>query len=132
MSPDERRESGEIGVFDHPALDFELGYHFLHIDRIPVNDDVKQQAQRTEFFLLPLPQRAADFAAFTQEDTPAEAMAQFVTIQLREDAASECRVVDVAQDVDRLDEEPAPGVPVTRSVIKDFRDTFCNTLGVAA
>ena len=62
MPPDERRQPSEIGFVDRPALDLELGQHFLHIDRVPVNDDVEQQAQRTEFFLLPLAQRAADFA----------------------------------------------------------------------
>ena len=69
-----RRESLEIGVLDHPTLGLELGYHFLHVDRIPVHDDIEQQAQRTEIFLLPLVQGAADFAAFTEEDATAEAM----------------------------------------------------------
>lgn len=104
MPPDERRQPREVGLLDRPALSLELGQHFLHVDRIPVNDDVEQHAQRTEFFLLPLAQGAADFTAFTQEDAPAEAMAQFLTIQLREDATPEHRIVDVAQDVERLDD----------------------------
>jgi len=35
----QRRESREIGVLNHPALGLGLGYHFLHVDCIPVNDD---------------------------------------------------------------------------------------------
>ena len=54
VPPDERRQPSEIGFVDRPALDLELGQHFLHIGRVPVNDDVEQQAQRTKFFLLPL------------------------------------------------------------------------------
>ena len=71
MPPDERRQPSEIGFVDRPALALELGQHFRHVDRVPVNDDVEQQAQRTELFLLPLAQGAADFAAFTEEDARA-------------------------------------------------------------
>ncbi len=109
MRPDEWRESREIGVLDSSTLGLGLGYHFLHIDRIPVHDDVEQQAQRTEIPFLPLTQGAADFAAFTQEDATAETVAQFLSIQLSEDSTSKRWIVDVAQDVERLDDAPELG-----------------------
>jgi len=53
---------------------------------------------------LALAQGAADFATFTQEDAPSQAMAQILTIQLREDATPEWCVIDVAQHGHRFDD----------------------------
>jgi hypothetical protein len=60
VPPDERGEPREIRVLDHPALGLELSDDFLHVDRIPVHDDVEQQTERAELFLLPLAQGAND------------------------------------------------------------------------
>ena len=54
-----RQMSGESRAGSASSITQPSGYPFLHVDRIPVNDDAEQQAHRTEIFLLPLAQGAA-------------------------------------------------------------------------
>ena len=100
MSPDQRGEVRDVVVADLDAAQPELLDGFLHVDGVPVNDDVEGEAQGSKLLFLPLLKRASDFAAFAMMNAPAKAVTQFRVIELGQDAPAERRVVDIAQNVD--------------------------------
>jgi hypothetical protein len=98
MSPDQRGEVGDVVVADLDAAQPELLDGFLHVDGVPVHDDVEGEAQGPKLFFLPLLKRTSDFAAFAMMNAPAEAVTQFRVVELGQDAPAEWRVVDIAQN----------------------------------
>ena len=102
MAPDQWGEVGEVVFVDFHAAQPDLPDGFLHVDRVPVRDGVEGEAQGAELLLLPLSQRASDFAALAMMDTPSEAVTQFRVVELGQDAPPERRVVDVVKNVDGL------------------------------
>jgi hypothetical protein len=58
---------------------------------------------------LALAQRASDFAAVAVMDAPPELVAQLLPVELKQYPTPEWSVVDVAQDVQRLDDAPEFG-----------------------
>src|SRR4051795_734707 len=104
MSPDQWGEVGDVVVADLGTGQPELLNGFLHIDGVPVNDGIEGEAKRAKLLFLPLLKRASDFAAFAMMNAPAKAVTQFCVVELGQDAPAERRVVDIAQNVDCLDD----------------------------
>ncbi len=102
MAPDQRGEVGEVVVADVHAVRPDLLNGFLHVDGVPVHDGVEGEAEASELLFLPLPKGASDFAAFAMVNAPAEAVTQLGVVKLGQDAPPECRVVDIAQNVEAL------------------------------
>src|SRR3546814_1777901 len=50
--------------------------------------------------------RSSDFAPIAVMDAPTELVAQFLPVELKQDPSAERSVVDVSQDVQRLDDAP--------------------------
>jgi hypothetical protein len=64
MSPNQRREVGDIGIVAACALSRDLAKGFLHVDGVPIGDGVQGEAEGSELLLLPLAKRTSDFATF--------------------------------------------------------------------
>ena len=75
---------------------------FLHVDGVPVYDDIEGEAQGAKLLFLALLKRTSDLPAFAMVDAPAEAMAQFRVVKLSQNAPSEGRIVNVVKSVDCL------------------------------
>lgn len=90
MAPDQRGEAGDVGVLDGRAFAPELVEHGVHVDRVPMGNDVEGEVERAELLLLPEAQRAADLAIVAVEDSAAELVAQLLAVQLGQDAPSDC------------------------------------------
>ena len=63
----------------------------LHVGGVPEGDRVEHEAEGAELFLLPFPETRGEFAASAVADTPGEAVAIFLPIELNEDAAGAFR-----------------------------------------
>ena len=74
MAPDQWGEVGKVVFADFHAAQSDLLNGFPHVDRVPVHDGVESEPQRTELLLLPLSQRASDFAALAMMNAPREAL----------------------------------------------------------
>jgi len=106
VTPGYRRESSDIGgQRRRPGL-AELAHGFLHVDSVPVDDGVEGETENPKLLLLALTQRASDFAPIAVMDAPTELVAQFLPVELKQDPSAERSVVDVSQDVQRLDDAP--------------------------
>ena len=99
MAPDDRGEAGDIGAGDACAFGGDLAQGFLHVDRIPMDDGVEGEAEGAGLILLSLAQRIADFAALAVMDSPSETMAQFLAVELDQDAVAKGGIINIAQDV---------------------------------
>jgi hypothetical protein len=67
----------------HPARDTaQLRERRIHVDRVPQDDDVGDQAQGPELILLAFAVALARFAALAVEDDSCDAMAFFAAIEL--------------------------------------------------
>src|SRR3546814_13668122 len=64
------------------------------------------ETEDPELLLLALTQRASDFAPIAVMDAPTELVAQFLPVELKQDPSAERPVVDVSQDVQRIDDAP--------------------------
>ena len=62
MSPNQRREVGDIGSVAAYALSRDLAKGFLHVDGVPIGDCVQGEAEGSELLFLPLAKRTSDFA----------------------------------------------------------------------
>lgn len=102
MTPDQRGEVGDVVVADIHAVRTDLANGLLHVDGVPMHDCIESEAKGAKLLFLSLLEWAPDFAAFAVMNAPSEAMAQFRVVELGQNAASERRVVDVMEDVDRL------------------------------
>src|SRR4051794_33541306 len=98
MAPDERGEVGDVLIADVHAVPPQLLDGFLHVDGVPVHNDVEGEAQGPKLFFLPLLKRTSDFAAFAMMNAPAKAVTQFRVVELGQDASVERRIVDIAQN----------------------------------
>ena len=67
-----------------------------------MHDGIEGKAKRSELFFLPLLERASDFAALAVMNAPTETVTQFGMVELGQDAPTERRIVNVAQNVDCL------------------------------
>jgi hypothetical protein len=83
-----------------------------------VYDGIEGEAKAAKLLFLSLLKRASDFAAFAMMNAPAETVTQFGVVELGQDASPEFRIVDIAQNVDRLG-DPA-----------DFRECPCQCGGL--
>ena len=82
MAPDQRGEVGDVVVVDLDAALPELLDGFLHVDGVPMHDDVEGEAQGSKLFLLALLKRTSDFAALAMMNAPAKAVTQFRVVEL--------------------------------------------------
>ena len=61
MSPNQRREVGDIGIVAACALSRDLAKGFLHVDGVPIGDSIQGEAEGSELLFLPLAKRTSDF-----------------------------------------------------------------------
>src|SRR5208282_5325243 len=104
VTPGYRREAGDIGGEWRRSGLAELSQGFLHVDGVPMYNGVEGQSEGSELLFLALTQGASDFAALAVMDAPAELVAQFLPVELEQDPSPERAVIDVSQDVQRLDD----------------------------
>ena len=109
MTPGYGGQAGGIGGIDLLTAFTEPVQRLLHIDCVPVYDGVECQAERPKLFLLALAERAFDFATFPVINASPQSVSEFLTVQLHQNSPAECGVVDVVQDVERLDDAPELG-----------------------
>ena len=64
------REPSDVFWPDRVAFLLELFEGRVHIDGVPQDNDVDDQAERTELILLAFPVALAEFAPFAMEDSP--------------------------------------------------------------
>ena len=83
MAPDQRGEVGEVLVADVHAVPPQLLDGFLHVDGVPMHDDVEGQAKGAKLLFLPPLKGASYFAAFARMNAPAPAVTQFCVVELR-------------------------------------------------
>ena len=76
MAPDQRGEAGNVVVLDIHALLSNVANGLLHVDGVPVDDDIESEAQGAKLLFLPLLKQASDLAAFALMNAPAEAVTQ--------------------------------------------------------
>jgi hypothetical protein len=74
----------------------------VHVDRVPKNDDVHDEAKGAELVILALAIFLPDPATLTVEYRSGKRMAPLLTVQLIQDATPIVRVVDVGDGVERL------------------------------
>ena len=81
---DERRKSGDIRLPDRVSLRAQLATveDRLHVDGIPQDDHVKDEAQRPELILLTLPVALTQFAALAVEDGASQAVPALPSVEL--------------------------------------------------
>ena len=133
MAPGDGRKAGDIGVVAARAFGCDLTQGFLHVDRVPMGDGVEGEPQGAELLFLALPQRAFHLAAFAMVDATTKFMARFLAIELRENAASKERIVDVTQDMQGFDHSPQFGVIAESSLDRTLRpvaQTCCHSSGL--
>ena len=104
MTPGDRREARDIGGQRRRSRLAELAQGFLHVDSVPVDDGIEGESEDAELLLLALTQRASDFAPIPVMDAPTKLVAQFLPVELKQYPSPERSVIDVAQDVQRLDD----------------------------
>src|SRR5208282_1913999 len=78
MSPNQRREVGDIGSVAAYALSRDLAKGFLHVDGVPIGDCVQGEAEGSELLFLPLECGAIDAC---QRRKPPEAVAKGQRLQ---------------------------------------------------
>ena len=63
MAPDQRGQVGDVVVVDVHALPPDVANGFLHVDGVPVDDDIDGEAQGAKLLFLALLEWAADLPA---------------------------------------------------------------------
>ena len=76
----------------------------VHIDCVPQNQEVDDDAECAELVFLPFAVSLPKFAPFAMEDDAGELMPSLSTVELNQDAPPVWFVVDVAQQIESLDE----------------------------
>jgi len=100
----ERREAPDILGENLVACCAELIEGGVHIDIVPENDEVDDDAERAELVFLPFAVALPELAPLSMEDDAGELMASLAPIELDQDAPAVLFVVDVAQQIESLDE----------------------------
>ena len=104
VSMNQRRDAGEVGRIDRVPLGLEVLDDGLDVDGVPEGDDVEHEAECAKLFLLAFPVACGEFAATTVTDPPGEAVAEFLPVELAEDAPALLAIVEVVEHMDRLDD----------------------------
>src|SRR5271165_1601085 len=89
MAPDQRGEMGDVIVADIHAVQPDLANGLLHIDGVPMHDDIESEAKGAKLLFLPLLKRASDLAAFAVMNASAKAVTQFRMVELGQNAPPE-------------------------------------------
>ena len=84
------RDAGEECRIDRSALGLEGVDDLLHVGGVPEGDDVEDETEGAEGFLLPLSVSAGEFAAIAVTDAPGELVPVFLTVELDENADRAC------------------------------------------
>ena len=80
MLEEERRDPGDMGIADAPALLGELVDGSLNVDRVPKRNGVQRKAEGAELFLLFVPVGFPDLAALTIADSPGQAVPELLAV----------------------------------------------------
>ena len=96
VSMNQRRDAGEVGRIDRVPLGLEVLDDGLDVDGVPEGDDVEHEAECAKLFLLAFPVACGEFAATT--------VAEFLPVELDEDAPALLAIVDVVEHMARLDD----------------------------
>ena len=104
MFEQERRDPGDVGIADGPALKGELVDGGLDVGRVPQRDGVQRQAEGAELLFLFVPVSLPDLAALAVANAPGQAVPELLAVELGEDAAPLLLTVNVAEHVQRLDD----------------------------
>ena len=90
----ERRQTRHVLVADIESLGPELVEGSIHVDRVPQDDGVDDQAKGAELILLALAVALAQFTALAVEDNAGELVTALAAVELVEDTAAVGFVVD--------------------------------------
>ena len=102
MFEHQRGESGDILRPYREAFGAELFQRRVDVERIPENDNVQREAQRTELIFLPLAIALPQFAALSMKDGARQLMPVFASIQLSESAPPFGLIIYIGKAVNRL------------------------------
>lgn len=100
----ERREARDILGKNFVAFRAEVIECGVHIDCVPQNYEVDDDAECAELVFLPFAVSLSEFASLSMEDDAGELMASLATVELNQNAPTVLFVVDVAQQIESLDE----------------------------
>ncbi len=95
VTPDHGGQSSDVGGMSCHASISKLAQRFLHVDRVPMDDDVEGQAESAKLFLLSLAEWASDFTTLAMMDPAAKLVPQLLAVQLCQDSSAEWLVVNV-------------------------------------
>jgi hypothetical protein len=100
----ERRQAHDIFWEDFVAFCAELIECGVHIDGVPENHEVDDDPELAELVFLPFAVSLPELASFPMEDNAGELMASLAPVELNQDASAILFIVDVAQQIESLDE----------------------------
>jgi hypothetical protein len=101
-----RREAFEVGVEDGVASRAEFADGVVEVDGVPRRDRVQDESERAELVFDAVAVAVAQLAFAVVERGPGEVVAAFLEVADRFDLSPVGLVVDVVEDVQRL-EDPA-------------------------
>ena len=82
MIVDKRRKSGDIRLVNVESFQAQLIEGSLHVDRVPQDDHVNDESQRTELIFLSLPIPLTQFASLAVEDSAPQAVSSLTSVEL--------------------------------------------------
>ena len=102
----ERGQPGDVLGTDAEAFSTKALQRRVHVDRVPQDDEIDDEAERAKLVFLTFAIALPQFAALAVEYDARKLVATFATIELDQDAAAITFVVDEAQHIERLGKAP--------------------------
>ena len=103
VTPHDGGQSGNVRILRNRPEVSDLAQCFLHVNCVPVHDGVEGKPD-TKLFDLALAQWASDFATLAMMDTATKPVTQLLAVQLNQDPPTKLLIVNVPQNVQRLDD----------------------------
>lgn len=104
MLEGKRRNPGDVWLTDVPPFLDKLVERCLDVRRVPERNGVQCQAQSAELLFLLLAVGRPDFAAVAVADAARQPVTELLAVELGEDTAALLLAVDVAEQVQCLDD----------------------------
>ena len=104
MPTNQGGDAGEVVRIDRVPLGLEVLDDGLNVDGVPQGDDIEHEAECAELLLLAFPVVGGELATTAVADPPGEAVAEFLPVELDENAPAFLAIVDVVEHVERLDD----------------------------
>ncbi len=83
-------------------LSLQVPNDFLNIERVPKSYHVDYKTEDTQLLLLPFSVGRREFAPIPMTDTSGQAMPEFMSVKLRQDAPPLCAIINIVEDMERF------------------------------